>query len=564
MRRRIHPTALAGGVLAVGAGALYLSGLVLTGGDIPEGTTVRGVDIGGISRSQAAEKLEKELARTGSAPLKVTVGDHTATVDPAAAGLGFDAEATADSAARPGGADPLTVIGGLFSSDGGEVEPVVRVDEDKTRAALEKLAKKYDRKVREGAVVFHEGEPQQVRPLSGQKLDVDDAVGVLRASYLAGGSKAAALPVRETAPRIGAAETDRALREFAQPAMSGPVTLTTGGKRITIGPAVLGPYLKMEPDGGKGLVPKLDGKGLLADPAVARQVSEATTEAQEARLRLNGDRVEVAADGRPGREVTAKSVTQAVMPLLTKSGTARTGEVATVTTQPKLTRDTVAKLGLREKVSSFTVNFPPAPYRIKNIGRAAELINGSVVLPDKTWSFNRTVGERTKENGFTEGIMILDGQYTKADGGGVSAVATTVFNALFFAGVKPVEYGAHSFYIERYPEGREATVAWGSLDLKFLNDSGNAIYILAESTDTSVTVTFLGTKKYDSVEARKGARTNVKQPGTRPGAKENCVPQEPLEGFDVTVERIFRNDGREVKREPFRTRYTPRDEVTCP
>jgi vancomycin resistance protein YoaR len=237
--------------------------------------------------------------------------------------------------------------------------------------------------------------------------------------------------------------------------------------------------------------------------------------------------------------------------------------VATQQTQPEVTRANAAQLGLTEKMSSFTVNFEPAPYRVTNIGRAAELINGSVVMPDETWSFNRTVGERTKANGFVEGIIILDDQFTKASGGGVSAVATTVFNAMFFAGVKPVEYGAHSFYIERYPEGREATVAWGSLDLRFNNDSGKAIYIQTEATDTSVTVTFLGTKKYDEIKSVKGPRTNVKQPEVRKGSGEKCVPQTPLEGFDVTVERVFYNDGKETKREPFRTRYVPRDEVTC-
>ncbi|MDQ1045281.1 vancomycin resistance protein YoaR [Streptomyces sp. V4I2] len=184
-------------------------------------------------------------------------------------------------------------------------------------------------------------------------------------------------------------------------------------------------------------------------------------------------------------------------------------------------------------------------------------------MPDETWSFNRTVGERTEANGFVEGIMILDDQFTKAPGGGASAVATTMFNAMFFAGVKPVEYGAHSVYIERYPEGREATVAWGSLDLRFTNDSGNAIYIQAESTDTSVTVTFLGTRNYDEIKSVKGPRTHVKQPEQRVSADKKCVPQTPLEGFDVTVERVFYNDGNEVKREPFRTHYTPRDEIIC-
>ncbi|MFI6284350.1 VanW family protein [Streptomyces sp. NPDC051018] len=561
MRRRIHPAAAAGGALVVGVGALYLTGLLLTGDEVPDGTRVRGVDIGGLSQSGAREKLERELGPTASAPLAVSVGGRADTVDPGSAGFRFDAAETASRAVRSG-ADPITVIGGLFGSGGGEVEPVVRADEAKARAALAPLAKKHLRQVRDGAVTFDKGRPKEVAARTGGTLNIDASVGALRTAYLATAPGTVELPVREKAPDIGAAETGRAIREFAGPAMSGPVTLTAGGKRITITPEVLGKHLTMRPADGR-LVPALDGPALLADPALAGQVAEVATGPTEARLRLNGERLEVVEDGEPGQELTAKALTDAVLPLLTKSGAARTGEVATKKTQPELTRASVARLGLTEKVSSFTADFPASEYRRINIGRAAELINGSLVRPGETWSFNRTVGERTKANGFVDGVIILNDKYTKAAGGGVSTVATAMFNAIFFAGVKPVEYGAHSFYIERYPEGREATVAWGSLDLRFTNDSGNAIYIMADATDTSVTVTFLGTKKYDSVQASKGPRTNVKQPGTRPGAAVDCQPQTPLEGFDVTVERIFISNGQEVKREPFRTRYTPRDSVTC-
>ncbi|MEU5404174.1 VanW family protein [Streptomyces sp. NPDC005963] len=562
MRRRIHPAAATGGALAVGVGALYLSGLLLTADEIPEGTSVRGVNIGGMSQSQAREVLDRELGASATAPVAVKIGTRTDSLDPRAAGFRFDAEETVSNAARPG-IDPFTVIGSLFGSDGSTIEPVVHLDEDKARGALGDLAEKHDRKARDGAITFAEGQPRHTRPLDGQRLNVDGSVDALRASFPAAQRGPIDLPVQKTAPRIGATETNRALREFAEPAMSAPVTLTAGGERVTIPATVLGKHLEMDPDSKGRLLPKLDGKGLFKDPTVAAEVSEATNEATDAKIRLNGDAVEVVEDGKPGQEVTATSLKNAVMPLLTKSGTARTGEVVTKKTQPKVTRQSIADLGITEKVSSFTATFEKAEYRTKNIGRAAELINGSLVKPQETWSFNRTVGERTKENGFVDGIIILNDKYTKAAGGGVSTVATAVFNAIFFAGVKPVEYGAHSFYIERYPEGREATVAWGSLDLKFANDSGNAIYILAESNDTSVTVTFLGTKKYDSVEASKGPRTNVQEPGTRPGATKDCQPQTPLEGFDVTVERIFRDNGEEVKREPFRTRYTPRDSVTC-
>lgn len=218
--------------------------------------------------------------------------------------------------------------------------------------------------------------------------------------------------------------------------------------------------------------------------------------------------------------------------------------------------------GMRQ-LSSFTVAFPAAPYRTHNIARAVELIDGAVVRPGETWSFNTAVGERTEQNGFVDGIMINDGRYVKAPGGGVSAVATTMYNAMFFAGLAPVEHGAHSFYIERYPEGREATVAWGTLDLRWRNDSGHPVRIRATSTDTSVTIALRGTPRYDAIRATQGPRTHVTPPGKRTATGPDCEAQTPLEGFDVAVDQVFVRGGQEVKRETYRTHYTPRDEVTC-
>ncbi|WP_419992628.1 VanW family protein [Streptomyces boninensis] len=346
--------------------------------------------------------------------------------------------------------------------------------------------------------------------------------------------------------------------------ISEPVTLTTDKGEVKISPAVLGKYVTVdEDDDSDDQTPELDAEGLLNDPSVHRPLQRITNPARNAALRAVDGRVAVAADGTAGQEVTAATLEDAVLPLLAEEGADRTGPVATEPAQPTLTRDNVAQLGITEQMSTFTVNFPAAPYRTKNVGRAAELINRSVVLPGDTWSFNRTVGERTKANGFVEGVMIYDGKYAKGTGGGVSAVATTVYNAIFFAGVDPVEHHAHAFYIERYPEGREATVAWGTIDLRFKNNSDNAIYIQAAATEKSITISFLGTKKYDAIESVKGPRTKIKEPGTRKGDPDDCEPQTPLEGFNVKVDRIFRNDGAEVDRESFKTHYIPRDEITC-
>ena len=115
----------------------------------------------------------------------------------------------------------------------------------------------------------------------------------------------------------------------------------------------------------------------------------------------------------------------------------------------------------------FTTYFPYLEYRNVNIGRAAELINGTVLKPGETFSLNGVVGERTRANGFTEGFIIQGGKFKKELGGGVSQSATTTYNAMFFAGLKDIEHQPHTLYIDRYPPGREATVAWPSLDLKF-------------------------------------------------------------------------------------------------
>ncbi|MFE2141658.1 VanW family protein [Streptomyces sp. NPDC059456] len=569
--RRVHrPTInrrtalpLVGGAAVLGFGGLYLTGLAVAGNAIADGTHVRGVDLGGMSRPEARSALDHALGPAAATPVALRIGDRTEHATPAAFGLSLDTAATVDRAAQTG-SDPFSVIGRLLTpAEKREVEPVIRTDGPTDKAEIDRITAA-GREARDGAITFEDGTARATAPVTGVAVRAGQAADTVRAVYLRPQGGPVSLPVDRKAPAVGQAETARALKEFAEPAMSGPITLTVAGKPVTLTPAVLGKYLTAQPDAQGRLVPRLDSKGLLADPAVARQVAAATSPSRGATFRVDSaGRAVVAEDGRSGVQVTEKAFADAVVPLLTRTGAARTGEVAVRAVHPRLTAANAERLGIKEQVSSFTVKFPAAPYRTTNIGRAVELINGSVVMPGETWSFNKTVGERTKENGFVDGIMINDGQFVKSPGGGVSAVATTMYNAMFFAGVQPLEHGAHSFYIERYPEGREATVAWGTLDLRWKNDSGHAIYVKADSTDTSVTISLLGTKKYDEIRATQGPRENITPPGKRTGSGPTCEVQTPLEGFDVNVGRVFVQGGKEVKRETYRTHYTPRDEVTC-
>ena len=96
--------------------------------------------------------------------------------------------------------------------------------------------------------------------------------------------------------------------------------------------------------------------------------------------------------------------------------------------------------------------------------------------------------------GFVSAPQIFNGRFEDAVGGGISQVATTLFNAAFFSGIKLVEHRAHQFYISRYPMGREATVSWGGPELIFRNDWPAAILMNLEATDSGITVRFFSTK----------------------------------------------------------------------
>ena len=193
-----------------------------------------------------------------------------------------------------------------------------------------------------------------------------------------------------------------------------------------------------------------------------------------------------------------------------------------------------------------------------------------MVEPGEDFSLNDTVGERTAENGFTEGFVISDGIFKEDLGGGVSQMATTAFNAGFFGGMTDVEHKPHSFFIDRYPEGREATVAWPTLDMRWGNDTPYGVLVQAvvvPSTPTTVgsaTVTLWSTKYWD-ITTKTGERYNFTSPATRTLTTPDCYPNSGYGGFDVDVWRYWKRAGSDklVRTEKMHTTYTPSDTVVC-
>jgi vancomycin resistance protein YoaR len=541
---------------------LWLIAFIAAGDGVPRGTTVLGVPIGGMTPQRAEATLTRELADEAKAAVPVRVGDEKLEIDPVVAGLALDAAATVDEAGQRSW-NPIALIARLFGA--GDMDPSVTVDQSKLSAAVAAMAQEIDGKPVEGGVRFDGDQVVPVEPQQGSTVDRSDAVDKIGESYLSE-DLPVELSVEVVDPKVGSAEVARAVKEFAEPAMSGPVELTVDGTGVTLEPSLIGPALVMTPNAEHRLEPVLDGAKL--KESLADELEPFESKAKDATFRISGGRPRVV-PAKPGSTVDPDELSVAVLPALTLVGDARVAAMSLTEVTPKLSTAQARALGVTELVSEYTTFYPTDfPPRLTNIHRAADLMDDTLVLPGKTFSMNKEVGERTGARGFAQGYVISGGKLQVDFGGGVSQLATTTFNAMFFAGLEDVEHHPHSFYISRYPEGREATVAWGVKDLRFRNDTDTGIFITTAYTSGSVTVRMWGTKIY-TVGSSKSGRYNVKPfqtvynkkpAGNSPG---DCVPQPGVPGFTVDVTRTLSRGGTRVSTENFHTVYKQEQRIIC-
>lgn len=552
------------GALLVLVGAVYLTGYLMAGDKLPKDAQIAGVAVGGLTTAEAAQKLQAELGGRAAAPIPVTVDDEKGEVSPAEAGLSVDWAATVEQAGGGRSLDPRHIWQVL--AGGSQVDPVIVADNTRLDAAVAELAKRIDRQPMDAKIAFEDGKVVQTKAKDGVAIDQASAAEAIQAAYLTT-TDPVELPAEISAPEITTAEVAELATSYAKPAVSGPVTVKAGAAgSFTVTPTMIGDSITFAAADGT-LRPQLDPDRLrkAADKAVS---TVELKKPKNATVRL--------VDGKPkvipavnGTTVTAANLAATVEPLLTKTGKERAGKVELTGAKASFSTEDAEKLGINKVTGKFTTYFPYATYRNVNIGRAAELINGTVLKPGDTFSLNGIVGERTKANGFIEGYIIKGGKFKKELGGGVSQSATTTYNAMFFAGLKDIQHQPHTLYIDRYPPGREATVAWPSLDLRFQNDTKYGVLVQAyvtkatPSSKGSITVKMWSSDTYDEISSSALKKSNFTTGRDITDDSPKCEPQAPVQGFDVNYSRIFRNDGKVVKTEKFFWRYAPTDKITC-
>lgn len=544
----------------IGAGiaaaiAFFLGMFVATNDGIRPGTTVLGVAIGGMSPEEAVTTLDQTVGTKLNRKLEISAGDQVFELRPRAAGISLDAQATVDSETGQG-FNPLSVITDLIGSR--EVNPIISVDQDLLAESVGSIAEVVNLNPVEPKLTVTKNKIDLVQGSDGLEID-RVALGEELVAAVAEPRSIIQAPLEVTPPRVAPADATSA-ELLAKQAVSNPVTVVVGDVTATIQPDTIARALSFTIQGNQ-LSPELDGAILHA--SIANRLKKAEQPGRNASFKIKGGKP-VVVPSVVGTGVSDAELATSVLGVLGADPGERTVPVSLGTREPELTTAAAQQLGINDKLSSFTQDFVYAPYRVTNIGQAARYVNNTILMPGEMFSMNDTISERTVKNGYTVGTIIgPGGVFEDALGGGVSAATTAVWTAAFFAGMERTDTRAHSLYISRYQPGLEATVAWGIFDMKFTNDSPNAVLIKTKMTNSSMKVTFWGTREYDTIEAEFGERVNLKKPKKVVVTSKKCSPQSGIEGFTITVDRVFIKDGEEVKREPMTTVYNAGPNVVC-
>ncbi|KQR12305.1 VanW family protein [Cellulomonas sp. Leaf334] len=539
--------------IVVALGAAYVGASYALADTVPRGATVAGVDIGGLSSDEAVARLDTELADATTQPIEVVANDVQATVDPVAAGLAFDSQATVDELTGVDLADPARLWAHLAGV--GPQDPVTSVDDEALSAAIGDLGTSLALAPVDGTVVFVDATPQSTAAVDGWNLDQAGATDVLAADWLVA-ARPIELPTATVAPDITQEETDAALVEARQ-VTSAPVTVSAEGRTALLDAATLAANSSFVPVDGS-LVLQMNGEGLTE--VVLAQLPDLLTQSADAHFEFVND-APVIVPGIPGTSLDPAAVATSVATATAAAD--RTAPVELVQADPSESTAELEALGVKEIVSEFSTPLNSEPRRTVNITNGASKISGTLIRPGETFSLTEALGPIDAAHGYVEAGAIVSGEHTDAWGGGLSQVSTTTYNAAFLAGFEDVEHRPHSEWFSRYPEGREATIFTGTLDMRWKNNTPHGALVQAWVSGGRVYVRVWGTK-YWTVESITSPRSGVVSPTTVYSQSPTCEPQSAGNpGFSVTVTRKTYLNGALEKTESNSWRYKPQNKVIC-
>jgi vancomycin resistance protein YoaR len=463
---------------------------------VHSGVSVSGQAMGGLTRDEATARLTTLVKDAQGKKIVLTSGDKSWTILPTDVGTTMDvagAVSAAMAVSREG--NFLMDLGRRFKLYFSHVDLPLNgtVDSAKMDKLLADVAQELDiSPVNAGLTI----EGSKIKVIDGQKGRVVDQVSLreqLKALLLSLHSTELTVPLVVKEPDVQAEDNQEALDQ-ARTMISAPLVLKDRDNTWTLTPEQIAAYMDFtseEQNGVSILVPYISPKKMESFfQGIADKVA---TEPVSATFKSDGEKAWVV-PGILGQALDPEKTAQALTAASLKT-VGRTVEVAVTTTEPALTTEAAEAMGIKDKLSSYTTpEYAGSANRQVNVRITTEYASNVMLAPGDEYNFDKQIGPRTAARGYlTAPGIVGPGKLEDVFGGGICQVSTTLFNAVFFAGLEVTERKNHSIYIDHYPKGRDATVSAGGPNLRFKNDTQHYIWIRGTSNGIKTTFTIYGT-----------------------------------------------------------------------
>ncbi len=448
--------------------------------------SVRGVAVGGMRRDAARQAIERHYASFLHSPVSISYGDQIWRPGAAELGLRLDIDAALDEALAVGRgaarAENLRTAAAVWEQ-GVDLPLRLLIDQPAMQRYLTDLAASVELPPANADLAL-DGANIRVSPEAwGVQVLVDETLAEITAAAQSLEQQPVVLRTRALEPRVRDADMAPALARLST-LLSGPIALSSPGSRCAPGCRWEWPVTQLA-----GWISLRRSSSADGRPAVAVSVDQAAIRRallpvaaalrEEGTLPLvdwNGGALRITRPGGPGRGLDADQALAQINAAL--SGGPRAMRLPLTALPPPVNERNLASLGISAQVGLGLSSFGNSEqYRITNIVAGARQMNGVLIPPGGTFSFNDNLGEVTAETGFVEGYAIIQNRTQKEWGGGLCQVSTTVFRAAFWGGLPIVERHEHSFRIGWYeelgePPGLDAAIFTGVQDMRFSNDTG--------------------------------------------------------------------------------------------
>lgn len=231
-------------------------------------------------------------------------------------------------------------------------------------------------------------------------------------------------------------------------------------------------------------------------------------------------------------------------------------EIPLKITKPKVKTEDLGDKIFKQTLSKYTTIYDAGnKSRANNIALACKTINGTIILPGETFSYNKVLGNTTKEKGYQLGGAYVGGKVVQAYGGGICQVSTTLYNSVLYANLEIVERYNHSYAVSYVPAGRDATVSYGGKDFKFKNNRKYPIKIVANAKNGVVNISLKGIKEdkeYDieissSVLSTTPFETTYQDNNTLAEGKQKII-QKGHNGYKSKAYKIVKYNGKVISK----------------